>query len=351
MTERLPAIIAPPCSDREYWILRLQQWLRGQWKLTSTNYSSDMEDFARWAGKGTVEETYAALFLGDPETVALRVRATALDYLDDLKTRDVWDSTVAKARGDDPVRKGLAPATIGRRMGALRAVVRIAAEARFCPRGIELPKGPKVRTLRDTRGISRTSFLQLLDTVDHTLATTKPGSQQHDLAIRDGAVLRLLHDIGLRRVEVHGILIQNIVNDDRGMSVWIRRKGDEETELRLWPIAKGPAQAIETWLHTRGDPTRGPVFTTRKGKPMTLGAFNKVVSKWGIRGEIGHVHPHKLRHTAISTLARKTKGNITGMQSFAAHRDPKHTAIYVDNEGEEIRALQELLGEGDEDES
>ncbi len=348
MTNRLPVLVAPPESDREYWAKRIRQWLHEQAQLTGENYRWDITDFARWAGIDDPEAAFSFLFAGDdPELVAMRVQAAALDYLEDLKTRDVWASRAAKQRGDDPVRKGLAPATIGRRMVALRAVVGLAAEARFCPRGIKLPKAPRVRTLRDTTGISRTDFLQILDTLDHTLDTTKPGSQQHDLAIRDCAIFKLLHDVGLRRAEVHGIQIENMEGD----SIWIQRKGDDPHEKQRWPFAASPYKAIEAWLEVRGNPKVGPAFTSRKGKPLSIYAFNKIVARWAARGNVGHVHPHKLRHTAISTLARKTGGNITGMQGFANHRDPKHTALYVHHEGSEIRALQELLGEGDEDES
>jgi integrase/recombinase XerC len=188
-------------------------------------------------------------------------------------------------------------------------------------------------------------FLQVLDTLDHAIDTTKPGSQQNDLAIRDRAIFRLLHDIGLRRVEVHRIQIEHIVRDDRGMSIWLQRKGDGKHDRQLWPIAKLPAKAIDEWLAVRCNPTHGPLFTLRTGKPLTTtDAYNAIVARWGERSNVDHLHPHKLRHTAVTTLARKTGGNIVGMQGFAGHKDPKTTSVYVHNEGEEIRALQELLG-------
>jgi integrase/recombinase XerC len=324
----------------------------GQAELTRKNYGNDLKDFAQWAGMPSVDAAFSFLFLGDHETVALRVQGVALDYLTDLQTRPVWTSPQARDRGDAPDRHGLAPATIERRIVALRNVVALAVEARLCPREVKLPKTPTVKTLRNIQGISRRDFLQILDTLDHRIDTTQPGSQQNDLAIRDRAIFRLLHDIGFRRIEVHRIQIEDIVRGDKGMSVWIQRKGDNPKEKQLWPIASKPATAIDQWLALRENPTYGPLFTHRSGKPLTsLKAFNAIVARWGVRGDLDeHLHPHKLRHTIGTTAAKQTGGNVVAVQRLLGHSDPKTTMIYIDNEGDEIRALQELLGGMEDDE-
>lgn len=347
---KLPARIEKPASERHYWAKRLHQWLLGESENTRRNYSACLTDFSTWAGAPSVDVAMAMLFQGEPEMVAVRVQAAALDYLEDLRTRPVWASPQARERGDDPVRKGLAGNTIKIRMAAFRAVVRLAVEARLCPRDVTLPKTKKSKATMDTQGISRREYLELLEVFDHTIDTTKVGSMKHDLAIRDKAIILLLHVVGLRRAEVRGLQIEHIVRNSKGMSIWIQRKGDSEDELQLWPIASEPAQAIDTWLAVRGNPTHGQIFTNRKGRPLQLRIFNDIVSRWGVRSDVGHVRPHQLRHTAVDTLRKKTNGNITGMQGFAGHADPKTTMIYVHNEGEEIRALQELLSGSNEEE-
>ncbi len=336
-------------SDPDYWKRRLRQWLLGKAETTQETYANDLKDFARWRGVETFQEAFSELFAGELEIVGAMVQVIALDYYEDLKTRPIWRSPKAKARGDDPIQHGLSPASISRRLAAFRAVVHLAEEARMCPRGISLPTSPKVRTLRDTRGIERRDFLQILDTLDHAIDTAKRGSQQHALAVRDYAIVLLLHDIGLRRAEVHGIQIESIVRDTRGMSIWICRKGDSLDEPQSWSIASNPARAINAWLELRGNPLHGPVFTSRKGKPFkSLDTLNRIVERWGLRSDVEDLHPHKLRHTAITTLRRKGV-DILGMQGFAGHKDPKVTMVYIHNEGDEVRAAQELLGGNEDD--
>ncbi len=278
MTERLPALVTAPASEAAFWTTRLRQWLLEQSELTQRNYSSDLKDFATWAGFETVPGALSVLFSGEHQHVALRVQDAALGYIENLRTRPVYASHAARAAAAEPTRHGLAPATIQRRIVALRAAVGLAVQAGLCPRDVELPKVRKVKTLRDTRGIDRMRFLQLLDTLDHAIDTAKAGSQKHDLAVRDMAIFRLLHDVGLRQVEVRRICIEHLVEPDGPKtSVWLQRKGDDATERQLWPVASLPAQAIRDWLAVRKNPTYGPLFTTRTAKPLAARSLRSMV--------------------------------------------------------------------------
>lgn len=326
------------------WQRRMHAWLSGKAESTRKTYERDIRDFVTWAGYVDLGSTMTALAAGSPEEVRVRVQSVALEYAADLRERPVWKGEAARKRGDPPVRIGLAPATVARYLAAYRALVLLAQTAGRCP-DVVLPSPPKLTPFKDTRGIGRTAWLSLLDAVDAALDGAQEGSQAHDLAIRDRAILRLLHDGALRRAEVVRLELADVAPDRRSLMLW--GKGRSSDRKRPWPLGKAPAVALEAWLEVRGlEP--GALFCKRVGsyEHMFPRTVNKLVERWGRR--IGmRVTPHQLRHTALTTLAQRTNGNVVSVQGFARHSDPRTTMFYIDNLGEDVREMQDVLGDED----
>jgi len=323
------------------WQHRVDRWLKGKAESSIRTYSSDFADFVRWAGATSLGEVLERLFRGDSSLVRLQVLEVFLEYTANLRDRPVWASTAAKQRGDPPARSGLAPATVARRLSAFRILVALGQDAGLCPE-FTLPKSPKVRKYRDTSGINRTAYLTILDALDTALDAAAEGTQAHYLAVRDRAVILLLHDCALRRVEVVRLGLEDIAADGQTMKVWGKNRSAQEKETL--PLARSPGSAVAAWVAVRGR-SPGPLFTTRTGKPLGLGGVSKLVMRWGERAGGFHCSPHQLRHAAITSVAQLNGGNMVALQAYARHRSADTTQIYIDNMGETVRATQELLGE------
>jgi integrase/recombinase XerC len=87
----------------------------------------------------------------------------------------------------------LAPATVARRIAALRSVVKLARTLGRITWAIDIPS-PRAEAYRDTRGPGLAGWKAMLAAVKKQAATPK--------GKRDLSLLRLMHDLGLRRGEV-----------------------------------------------------------------------------------------------------------------------------------------------------
>jgi integrase/recombinase XerC len=218
---------------------------------------------------------------------------------------------------------GLSPSTIARRLSALRSVVDLAGSLGRITWSITA-RSPKVVNYRDVRGPGRAGWRAVVAQLDG------PGQ----LAARDLAIVRLLHDLMLRRSEVVGLDIEHIeVEDGRPSAVWILGKGRSDRE-RL-ELARPTADALAAWLAHRG-PGLGPVFT-RLDRPL-LWPFPRlsdravaiICNRAGVRAGVARkVRPHGLRHEAI-TRAVEMGEALLDVQLAARHADPRTTQRYLD---------------------
>jgi len=151
---------------REYVI---EAFLNGQKESTLTAYRQDIADFADFIGV-TDREAVETFLASGPGNANL----TALNYRSYLLT------------------KGLQPTTINRRLATLRSLTKFARLAGWVVWKLEIP-GLKARSYRDTSGPGSSAYRKMLSRVD---------DKDSRKAIRDRAILRLLHDLALRRGEL-----------------------------------------------------------------------------------------------------------------------------------------------------
>ena len=111
-----------------------------------------------------------------------------------------------------------------------------------------------VQPYRDTRGPGRDGFRAMLDAA---------GAQPGPKGLRDVALLRLLHDLGLRRSEAVRLDIEDVDLPGKRISLLSRGRSWKE------PVAlPEPTQAaLAAWLEARGSEP-GPLFVNfdRAGK-------------------------------------------------------------------------------------
>lgn len=278
----------------------------------------DVGDVGRFLGSPSPEATCCALVAGGVS----RANAVGAAYLESMRAR------------------GLSASTVNRRLSTIRRVCRLARRYEL------IGWTPEIDTLRsepfrDTSGPGHTGWLRLLETTAKTAAKGPKGR-------RDLAMIRLLHDHGLRRAEVTALDLADVDLD--GGKVWVMGKGkNEKTPMRL---NKPSAVALGRWLDDRGAEP-GPLFVRLdKARPSGVltriegDGLHKVVGKLGSKAGLKvRVRPHGLRHEAITRVLELTNGNIDAAQKFGRHKDPKVTQRYNDNRKDQAGDMARILGE------
>ena len=221
---------------------------------------------------------------------------------------------VADLRAD-----GLSPATIARRVAALRSFYRhqmLLGERGENPAAeLALPR----RTRRLPRTLSATEAQRLIDAA----AGTTPR------ALRDGALVELLYGAGLRISEAVG-LEKGAIDLERRL-VRCFGKGAKE---RVVPIGRSAAEALRRYL-SRGRPYldrrhRPELFLNARGGALTrAGAFvilRRLAAKAGLEPE--RVHPHLLRHS-FATHLLEGGADLRSVQEMLGHADLATTELYT----------------------
>ncbi len=285
------ALVAQSPAD-----LLVAAFLASRSAATLRAYSFDIRDFARWSGCLTPGDAAAGL-LGAGAGPA---NAAALAYRTHLTGR------------------GLAPATVGRRLAALRSLVKLARTFGQVTWTLEI-SGPKLTAYRDTRGPGRDGVRKLLDRV----AGDGPAH------CRDRAIVRLLYDLGLRRKEVCGLDVAD-VGTDAG-TVAILGKGRTEQETLTCPPPT--AAAVRAWLDTGIPVAGGPLFVAldpaHRGHRLTGQSVYALVKQLGDAAGI-RARPHGLRHASISRALDLLNGNIREAARFSRHKRVETLMLYDD---------------------
>jgi integrase/recombinase XerC len=224
----------------------------------------------------------------------------------------------------------MAPATINRRLAALRSMVALAQTVGMVPFALSVT-GAKGQAYRDTRGPGDDGFLRMLVVAD--LRADAKG-------VRDRVILRLLHDLALRRGEVVSLDLAHVEQGARTINVLGKGKTGR-LPLRLPDPTR---DALAAWIVARGDEP-GPLFTnldpTGKGQRLTGVSIYRIVRDIGQQAGI-KTWPHGLRHLAITQALDASGGNIRAVRDFSRHASIQTITLYDDKRNSkqgEIAAL------------
>jgi integrase/recombinase XerC len=293
----------------------VQSFLRGRRPTTLKAYRQDLEDLRRFLGQDSLEDAVQQL-LGRGRGEAHLV---ALAWLANMQERE------------------LAPATASRRLAAARSLVRLARMLEVVDWELEV-RGPKVRSLRDTRGPGREAVEKIAQLLDRI-----PGHR----AARNKAIVRVLFDLALRRQEAVTLDLEHV--DLEGQRLWVLGKGRDQREPVTLPE---PTQdALQEWLALRGL-APGPLFTSMNpsgvGDGRLVGrSIGRILGELGDRAGVGHVRPHGLRHAAITEALEATGGDVRAVQRFSRHADLNMVLAYDDDRrdlaGEVARKVAERV--------
>ena len=280
----------------------LDAWRAGKSLRTLQAYADDLADFARFCALSP-EDAVARLFAAD-RGLAHQI---ALGYLEHGRAR------------------GLAAATIARRIAALRSLTYAARLIGAIVWTLELPS-PKVIGYRDTRGPGRAGFLRLVAVADQ---------QAEPKRARDLAILWLCYGRALRRAEVCSLNFPEHI-DLAGERVQVL--GKHRTQHEWLTIPPATCRALVAWIVQRGD-APGPVFMrldraaagSGEQQPLTGEAVYQLLAVLAARAGLGRVRPHGLRHAAITEVLDMTRGDFRTAQRFGRLAKADTLKHYDDN--------------------
>lgn len=243
-------------------------------------------------------------------------------------------NAVALGYRADMIRRGLQPATVNRRLAALRSVVKLGNTLGLVAWALEVENVDSA-VYRDTRGPGR-------DGVKAMIAQAKARTDAKGL--RDTAIVRLLHDLALRRGEAVSLDLEHY--DGRRGTIAVLGKGRTQRELLSLPAAT--RTAVEAWIAVRGRQP-GPLFhrldlAGRGTGRLTGAAVYQIVQALGAGVGI-ETRPHGLRHSAITAALDASNGNIRAVQRFSRHRDVRVLQTYDDNRSDLAGQMAALIAE------
>jgi integrase/recombinase XerC len=292
----------------------IDMFLSGRNPRTMAAYGKDLDDFAR--------------FLGAPD------RRSAVESI--LSAGQGPANAWGLAWRNEMAGRGLTPATIARRLAALRSVVKLARTVGRVSWGLDVA-APKPERYRDTRGPGHEGWLAMLAAAERAGDAPK--------ARRDRAIVRLLHDRGLRRGEVVGLDLADLDLADGSVNV----VGKGRTQAERLTIGDGTARALAEWVAARGE-APGPLFVRLDpgrdlGGRLTGKSVRLIVAAIGKAAGLDRVpRPHGLRHQAI-TRALDLGRDLRDVARFSRHRDVRTLMIYDDSRRDVGGDIAKMLGD------
>jgi len=273
--------------------------------LTVRGYARDVELFLEWYAPHKLE------------------KLTAIDLI--------------HYRGHLAGEKALRPASINRRLEALRRLCRWAHEQKKLKTNV----AAEVKLARTVRGIRPKG----LNGSEVQALLRAAGQSAHGLAKRNYALVQVMLQAGLRVADAANLRMADLVLHERAGSVRVcQGKGRKEREI---PLNSSARRGLRVYLATRGpfEPS-DPVFTSEKGTPLSRRSIQRVLSELARRGKITRlqVSAHTTRHTFSLAFLKRHPGKLVELAALLGHESLDTTAIYTRPSKEEMADDLETSG-------
>jgi integrase/recombinase XerD len=158
--------------------------------------------------------------------------------------------------------------------------------------------------------------------------------------LRDGALLALLLDVGLRVSEVCALRLDDVVLNDR--SGYLTVRSGKRGKYREIPLNAGARKALWAWLEVRPEVDANVVFTGRDLQPLRPRGVQRRVAWYARRAGLEDVTPHVLRHSFAKNLVDAGRP-LTEVAVLLGHARLSTTAIYTQPGQEDLRHAVEAV--------
>jgi integrase/recombinase XerD len=153
---------------------------------------------------------------------------------------------------------------------------------------------------------------------------------------RNGTMLRLMLNTGLRLAEVTGLKWHDVNLTTGKLMV---RQGKGSKDRTLW-VAEGDIDRLRSWRERQAAQCgqRDHVFTTLQGQLLGHRYVQRMVKRYAAKAGIDkNVSPHMLRHSFATDLYRETS-KMRLVQKVLGHSDLSTTIIYTHIFDEEVES-------------
>jgi site-specific recombinase XerD len=250
---------------------------------TRRAYAADLRGFDEWLGR----------------------RGTSVDEVD-VRTLVDYASELGRARN------GLAPATIARKLAAVRSFLRFTLGPARVPDASLAPRRP--RRLPDAP--KQAEVEELVARVD----------ADGPLGLRNRALVELVYSAGLRSAEAIGLDLGDV--DFEQELVRVRGKGSKE---RVVPLGEEAAHLVARYLRVaRPQLARGAndaLFLSVRGRRLDTSTLRRLVP-----------HPHRLRHS-FATHLLEGGADLRTIQELLGHSSLSTTQVYSHVDAKRLRKV------------
>lgn len=222
------------------------------------------------------------------------------------------------------VAAGRRPATVNRRLDALRRLCRWA-------KGTGVLAADAARDVRPMRMVRNQQPVGLTDIEVHALLRAA-GASSHGLAARNYAIVQLMLQAGLRVGEVAALRVTDVVMSDRSGSVRIRHgKGLKAREIPLNATVRRALRQYQEECNSPGQGKDVALFVSSRDTAMPVRTIQAVISSLARRARLKRVavSAHTLRHTFALGYLRDNAGKLVELASLLGHDSLDTTAIYT----------------------
>jgi site-specific recombinase XerD len=206
----------------------------------------------------------------------------------------------------------LAPATIARKIAAVRSFLRFTLGPARVPDGSLAPRRP--------RRLPNTPKTTEVEAAVEGLAGEGP------LALRNGALVELVYSAGLRSAEAVGLDLADVDFDREQLHV--RGKGGKE---RIVPLGEEAGHLLARYLQeARPALARGAenaLFLSARGRRLDTSTLRRVFA-----------NPHRLRH-AFATHLLEGGADLRTIQDLLGHSSLSTTQLYSHVDGRRLRRV------------
>lgn len=256
----------------------------GLGEATRRCYRRDVEEFGRWL-------TRRGLSVPDV----------------DVRVLTEYAGELGRARP-----RKLAPATIARKLAAIRSMLRFTLGPAQVPDASLAPRRP--------RRLPETPKPEEVEAAVEALGADGP------LAVRNRALVELVYSAGLRSAEAVGLDLGDVDFDRE--QIHVRGKGGKE---RIVPLGEEAAHMLARYLHeARPRLARGAenaVFLSARGRRLDTSTLRRVFA-----------NPHRLRH-AFATHLLEGGADLRTIQELLGHSSLSTTQLYSHVDGRRLRRV------------
>ena len=224
---------------------------------------------------------------------------------------------------------GLAPATVARKLVAVKMLFRFLARERI------VEHDPTTLTDSPRAAVHLPNFL----TSEQVDALLDAPSGDTPLGLRDRAALELLYATGARVSEVCGLDVED-VNFEFGFTR-VTGKGGKQ---RIVPVGRRALEALTTYIRdARPRLLRGrdadALLVSRGGRRLDRHAFYRMVRRHALVAGISFdVNPHMLRHS-FATHLLEGGADLRAVQEMLGHSDISTTQIYTHLNRDHLKSI------------